>query len=131
MRVEWAVACRFVEVHDGLATMVGAGIDNITIPQIPAEVGFMVAVRVAIAPGDTGQPQQVALRMLDPSLAEVGTLTAGFQMDGAPHAQPGWEGHITIPMVVGWQVAQAGAYTLHFTAGDSSYDLPVVVVAPT
>lgn len=111
--------------------MVGAGIDNVTVNELPAEVGCMVAVRVAVAPADTDKPQEVTGRVLDPSLGEVGTLTAGFQMNGAPHPQPGWEGHITIPIAIGWPVTEAGIFTLSFSAGATNYDIPIVVaVAP-
>lgn len=128
MRVEWAVACRFVEVHDGLATMVGAGVDNIGVASVPSEVGIMFAVRIAIAPGDSGKHKLTA-RVLNPQMDQIGELAAEFEIGaGQPHTQPGWEGHITVPLAFGWPVAEPGAYLLHFECGTASVDLPMMVL---
>lgn len=127
MRIEWAIACRFVEVHDGLATMVGAGIDRMTIPQVPADVGTWFAVRIAVAPGDEGD-HQLGATILNGAMEPIAQPLAGmFHTEGPPHAQPGWEGHHTIPMIIGFPVTESGVYTVVFNVDDKTFDYPLVI----
>ena len=34
MNVDWVIPCRYVEVHDNLGTLVGAGIDTFWVPEL-------------------------------------------------------------------------------------------------
>ena len=36
MNVDWVIPCRYVEVHDNLGSMIGAGIDTFWVPELPA-----------------------------------------------------------------------------------------------
>ena len=38
MNIDWVIPCRFVEVHDNLATIIGAGIDTVWVPGVPHPV---------------------------------------------------------------------------------------------
>lgn len=130
MRIEWAILCRFVEVHDGLATMIGAGIDNVTVQNLPVEVGSMCALRIAVAPGDTGRKHNLVVKVLAPDLSEINTIQGDFQAHGQPHSQPGWEGHHTLPMAISFPAESAGPYTIHFVVGDSTFDMPLMISTP-
>jgi hypothetical protein len=131
LRIEWAVACRYVEVHDGLATMVGAGVDFLAPGPLPSPVGVMFVMRLAIAPGDDGDHElEVGIR--GPDMQPVGEpLKAMIHTEGQPHAQPGWEGHHFQPIAVGFEAAELGCYTVVFSVdGKSSIDCPLVLTEP-
>ena len=49
MNVDWVIPCRYVEVHDNLGTIVGAGIDTYWIPELPTTMQVVLAIQ---APGD-------------------------------------------------------------------------------
>lgn len=46
MNVDWLIPCRYVEVHDNLGTIVGAGIDTYWLPQLPTGLQVLIAVRL-------------------------------------------------------------------------------------
>lgn len=46
MNIEWVIPCRFVEVHDNLGTIVGAGIDTFWVQELPSRIQLMLAIRL-------------------------------------------------------------------------------------
>ncbi len=88
MGVDWAIACRFVEVHDNLVTVVGGGIDRTTVPALPAQIAFMLAVRFVAPPEELGQdnPHPLRLAITSPSGGLVSELDAEF---AAERIEPG------------------------------------------
>lgn len=132
MRVEWATTCRYVEAHDNLATMVGAGFDIVSVPpDLPpdAAMAVMFAVRLAIdAPGQ----HEVNTQILAPDMQPIGEpLTAILDMPGPPHERPGWEGHAIVPMSVNIPVGNGpGVYTVVFSAaGGDPVQVSLIVKA--
>lgn len=128
MRVEWAVACRHVEVHDNLGTLIGAGIDRVGVPQVPVNIPVAIAVRLAVAQADVGVEHQLSMKIRDNDMNEVAELTTGFRTDGEQvHALPGWEGHIIIPIVVVLPAKEEGPYILTVSIAGTSFDVPIIV----
>lgn len=131
MRIEWTIACRYVEVHDGLATMVGAGLDRMTVKQLPSPVRVLFAVRVAVAPEDAAGAHQLTASVLNDAMEPIGNpLTATIETKGQPHKQPGWEGHHTLPIGIAFQAAAEGVYTVIFAIDDKTHDYPLVIQLP-
>jgi hypothetical protein len=131
VKVEWALACRYAEIHDGLGTFVGAGIDNVGVPTFPAQVQVVFAIRCTVGPTEGGQQHSLRVRILDDHLNQV-----GGQIEGAvdaperPHLLEGWEGHPMLHLAVRWEAPAAGVFTVVFETDDNSYSVPIVVHSP-
>jgi hypothetical protein len=50
--------CRYIEIHDGLGTLIGAGLDTFWLPEVPAPAPIQVpmAIRLSALP-DELQPE--------------------------------------------------------------------------
>lgn len=92
MRIEWAIPARYVEVNQGLATIVGAGANVFTVPDFPAGIGLMVAVKIVAAEGDTDE-HVFGNRVLGPDVAAVTERAEiPFSMGVvSPDKPEGWE----------------------------------------
>lgn len=130
MRVDWAILCRYVEINNGLATIVGGGIDRYGPTALPVTLQITAAVRLAGLP-DTND-HTIEIRVLDPSMAPIGTPIPPqtFQLgQTSPNHPPGWESQVLLPMQVVVEVAEAGAYTLDIKVDGHSHTQPFRVVA--
>ena len=131
MKVEWALACRYAEIHDGLGTLIGAGIDNLGVPGFPAQVQVVFAIRLTVSPTEGGQVHGIRLRILDDHLNQFGGQIDGtFEAPERPHLLEGWEGHPMLHLAVAWQAEAAGVFTVVFETDDNSYSVPIVVHGP-
>lgn len=130
MRIDWAVGCRYVEVHNNLGTLIGAGADTLTVAAVPAGVGLMAAVRICFLDHELGV-HTLSTQILGPDMEPVGQPMGGqLELAGEAHKQPGWEGKIVVPVGVQWRAEDAGVYTIVFSLDDKTFDLPVIVKLP-
>src|SRR4051812_48778199 len=100
MNMEGGIPCRFVEGHDNLATIVGAGIDTFWLPQDPRVVGVMFALRVtAMADELEGSAHRMLERIRDPEGNVVHEMEGEFgaQAQGAVE-NPDWLQGISLPI---------------------------------
>ena len=130
VRVEWAVACRYAEVGpDGLATIVGAGIDCFWPAELPAVVPVLVAIKVVGAHGELVAARQHELisSVLDPQMAEVAKLSFTFAVERGDLHPEGWEGGTVIPTLHRFPVEAEGAYTLDIAVDGNHHTVPIMV----
>jgi hypothetical protein len=59
MRVDWAIPCRYAEVDDGLATIVGAQVDAVRVADFPARVGTWLALRLVFGDDEAASAHDV------------------------------------------------------------------------
>ena len=79
MEVAWVLPCRFAEATpDGTATIVGAGLDSMWVPEVPADVGVFLMMRIAGPQYEFQDQHTVAVKLIDPEREEQDVLTAGF-----------------------------------------------------
>ena len=142
MNIDWAVACRYAESDGTVATLVGAGIDVVFLPEFPAPVGLMMAVRLAAPPDELapGQVHQLRCRVLDPNNqpvnapdgTEVPTLEVGIGSQ-VPVQQivPGWLVNPLVAFGAQWWATEPGTYTVQVWINDGEPHLsPYHVVHP-
>lgn len=132
MNIDWVIPCRFVEVHDNLGTIVGAGIDTFWVQELPAQIQVMLALRITGMAEELDPSVSHALtnRILDPSgevIAEVG----GELALGGESARPEWLVGIMLPMVVGFEAPDEGTYTVEVSVDGDSRSLPLHVILGT
>jgi len=132
VRVDWAIPCRYAEVHpQSGATIIGAGADLIIAPQIPTPVQVLFVVRFVGAPEEVkGDAHPVTCRVLDPDGSEIGQQTAEITTE-LTQVVTGYVAEVTIPMGILLLVAQYGTYRVEWTIdGGDPLPVPIHVVEP-
>jgi hypothetical protein len=131
VNIDWLIPCRYVEVHDNLGTIVGAGIDTFWLPDLPAPLQVAIAVRLQGLPDeltpDVMHPLRQIIRGPD---GETVSEMSGEAAFGAQQeiARPDWLQGVLLPVVVGFEVEAEGTYTFEFMIDDSSASVPLHVV---
>jgi hypothetical protein len=108
------IPCKFVEGVDGLGTIIGAGIDTLTVQSLPSPIQFPLAVRLIGLPD--GADHSLRLTILTPGMEQ-----AIEPMEMSSHTSVTW-----IPdfvSVTQWN-AHSGAADLHLRETPSSFNTP-------
>lgn len=129
MRVDWAIPCRYVEVQQHGATIVGAGADLAFIPQVPAGVQMLFAVRFVGAPDelDGETKHSIGCRIFDPRGTQVGEQM-GEITGVATQILPGYVAEVTVPMGVIIDAREFGSYAVEFAIDDETRRVPVHIL---
>lgn len=132
MRIDWAIPCRYVEVHGDGATIVGAGADVFVVPQIPTPIQILFAVRFVGPPDEvSGQQHSLACRLFDPGGTALGEQSGQMATD-VNQIVPGYLAELTVPMGVVLNVDQHGTYHVEFSIDDDdTVRVPIHVVDPS
>lgn len=129
MNIDWVIPCRYVEVHDNLGTLVGAGIDTYWVPDLPTPIQVVLAVRL-LAMAEELEPgvQHVAVnRVKDPRGEVMSEIRGEFSVAGES-ARPDWLAGIMLASVVQFEATEEGTYTIEHVVDQSSASLPIHVV---
>lgn len=129
MNIGWVIPCRYVEIHDNLATIVGAGIDTLWVQEIPSQIQLWLAIRLTALAEEFTEDQQHATvtRIKDPSGNVVSEMKGEFSV-GAESAKPDYLVGVTLPALVQIEVSEEGTYALELEFDDAWTSLPVHVV---
>jgi hypothetical protein len=129
LNIEWVIPCRYVEVHDNLGTIVGAGIDTYWVMELPAPIQVMLAIRLLAMAEELKHDQQHTTknRVLDPHGELLGEGGGEFSMTGES-ARPDWLAGLIVPAVVQFQASEEGTYTIEVDVDQASASLPIHVV---
>lgn len=129
MNIEWIIPCRYLEVHDNLATIVGGGIDNFWLPVQPRIVQVMFAIRLTAMHEElTGGTHRIVNEIKGPDgqvmhhvEGELGTQATGDVLN------PDWLQGMVIPAGAQFQADQEGTYTVVHRLDGSEHSLPLHV----
>lgn len=115
MKIAWLVPCRYAEPHsDGTMSIVGAGIDTFWLPEanLPAQVGFMLAVRV-VGTDDEGllDPHTLTIGLRRPTGEREEIVRADFQLD-SDRTIEGTPPGILVRIVVAISISEFGLHQL-------------------
>lgn len=133
MNLDWIIPCRYAEVHDNLATIVGAGIDTWWFPALPAHVQVIAVVRMLATADELGPKHEHTIRNIvrDPEGQTLSDLSnpfvAGTDAE-AEGARAEWLNGIAGVIVIQFPVAQPGTYTFEHIVDASSKQIPLHVV---
>ena len=123
MNIDWIIPCRFVEVHDNLGTIVGAGIDTLFVPEFPAPVQVAIAIRIQALPEELTPDVQHTVRNVvrgpdGEPLSEVGGEVA---FAGSQEVErPDWLQGVILATVIAFEAAEEGTYAFEHTMDQSS-----------
>ena len=106
--------CRYAEASDdGTASMLGAGIDSMWLPELPSTVGLFLMLRITGADYEFEEEQTLEVRLVAPDRNETTALEIRFKVDEpAPTKLAGMDTGILLPAVVNWEAEEYGLYTL-------------------
>src|SRR4249920_3607285 len=82
MKIEWVIPCRYVEIRDNIATIVGAGGDSFVVTEEPWTIEIMLAIRISALVEELGPDKvySVENNIRDPNgkviQEEVGSFSA-------------------------------------------------------
>jgi hypothetical protein len=129
VNIDWVIPCRYIEVHDNLGTIVGAGIDTFWVPTLPATLQVILAVRLLAVAEELGAGEQHSStnRVRDPRGDVLSEVNGEFTID-TEAARPEWLAGFIVGTVVQFEVAEEGTYTIEHAVGDASASLPIHVV---
>lgn len=129
MRVDWAIPCRFAEVHQGGATIVGAGCDVVPVPETPTPVQVLFAVRYGGSPDelDGETAHVIGCRIFNPAGAMVGEQT-GEVTAKVDQIVPGYVADLTVPTGVVIDAREFGTYGVEFSIDDQRLRVPIHVI---
>lgn len=129
LNIDWAIPCRYVEVHDNLGTIIGAGIDTYWVPNLPTPLQLVLAVRLLAMAEELGEDQQhhAVNRVRDPHGDIVSEIGGDFAM-GGESARPEWLTGIIVSSLIQFEVTEEGTYTIEHEVDGSLVSLPIHIV---
>lgn len=128
MKIDWVIPCRYVEVNDNLATIIGAGGDRFMLLEEPWTVEIMLAIRVTALVEELGPDKVYSVEnsIRDPEgnviHEEAGSFSATAR--GDIH-DPTWLQSVFIATEAKFEAELEGTYTLSHVFGDSEHLLPL------
>lgn len=129
MNIDWIIPCRYAEVHDNLATIIGAGIDTWWLPELPAPVQVGVVVRLLASAEELGADHDHTVRniMRAPDGSTLSDLEETFQANAA-HARTEWLNGLVVVTIVVFEATEEGTYTFEHIVDASTKSVPLHVV---
>jgi len=130
VRVDWAIPCRYVEVTPGTgATIVGAGADVAFVPELPAPIQLLFAVRYVGAPdeleGEIAHP--IVCRIFNPAGKFLGEQRGNLTAQ-ATQLVAGYVAELIIPTAVVLNAESFGSYRLEFGIDESELPVPIHII---
>lgn len=133
MNIDWIIPCRYAEVHDNLATIVGAGIDTWWIPAFPSPVQVGVVVRLLATAEELGPGHEHTARniMRGPDGGTLSDLQQPFQAGSAQEAEGArreWLNGVVLVTLVVFEATEPGTYSFEHIVDGSSKSVPLHVI---
>ncbi len=129
MNLDWVIPCRYVEVHDNLGTIVGAGIDTYWLVELPQTINVVLAVRLLAMADElsTDVKHHAVNRVRDPRGEVLSEVGGEFAMEGG-EPDSDWLTGIMVSSIVQIEVTEEGTFTIEHEVDGSSKSLPIHVV---
>jgi len=128
VRVGWATLCRYAEVNDGLATMVGAGLDTYFVPGFPETIQVVVVFQLFGTQQEMADEHELVFRIHDPAMNAAESPSVTFVGEPNPLALPGWEASTILVTAHVLPASAEGAYGIEIVVdGDSQNTVPFSV----
>jgi hypothetical protein len=133
VRIDWALPCRYAEgADDGTATLVGAALDSIWMPELPGDVDLYLMLRVVAPPDEFEEEHRLEVRVVSPDRSELQAIQVDFgPLERPALLHPGMEGGLSVPAELGWPAETYGLYTLELYLDEQRQrSIPILVRDP-
>jgi hypothetical protein len=113
--------------------MLGAGIDSLWLPELPAAVAIFLMLRLAGAEDEFQEKTTLEVRVVDPAREETQALSIEFSSQEMPPLKvPGLEAGMLIPALIQWEVRDYGLCTLEvFVDGQRQRSIGIAARDPS
>lgn len=133
MNIDWLIPCRYLEVHDNLGSIMGAGIDTFWVQGVPAPIQVAMAVRLTGLQEELEDDVEHEARNIvrGPGGAVVSDLGGMFKVGrhgDTPPDRADWLQGIMLPLIVRFMAESPGTYTFEHIVDASSASVPLHVV---
>lgn len=119
----------------GLLTLVGAQIDSVIVPSLPADIVFDVAVRLVGLPADFERGCRLEVALVAPTFEELGKLDIEVKpRTPGPHYLAGSEINHHLMARIDFEAVEYGPHHLEFTLDGKTeprVNTALTVVEPT
>ena len=128
MKIDWVIPCRYVEVNENLATIIGAGGDRFVLLEEPWMVEIMLAIRVTALVEELGpdkvHPVENSIRDPDGNVIHEESGSFAATARGDVH-DPTWLQGVFIAAQAKFAAEIEGTYTVSHAFGGSEHLLPL------
>ena len=123
------IPCRYVEIHENLATMVGAGIDTFWVSETPATLHVSIAMKLTATADelDAGLTHTARSILRDPDGDVLSDTSGEFTTDSSVE-RPDFLASLIMQTVLAITVGPAGTYTFEHMVDGSAMAIPLHVV---
>ena len=131
MNVDWLIPCRYVEIHDNLGSIMGAGIDTFWVPDLPGTIAVAFAIRLTGLPEELDSEIEHTSRNVvrAPNGQTIQDVTATFTVGGGPPGlRQDWLQGIMLGTHLTFSAETEGTYTFEHIVDSSSRSAPLHVV---
>ena len=129
MTIDWVIPCRYGEIHDNLATLVGAGIDTLWVPQFPGPIQVGAAVRLLATADELGPGKKHVARSVvrDPAGETFSDISGELEIAGT-QLQTEWLNGVHMFTAIQFAAAEQGTYCFEYVVGESTKTIPIHVL---
>lgn len=128
--LDYALLCDYVRA-EGIAHLIGAGIDTVYAQQVPTGHNFGLLARVTFTRSECGRPHRVEIIFQDQDGAPLTQILGTIQPEWSEGLPPGWRTGAILGLNFGVQIPAYGVYAFEILVNDSSVkSLNLRVVTP-
>lgn len=131
MNVDWVIPCRYIEIHDNLGTLIGAGLDTFWVPEFPVQIQIAVAIRLSGLPEELQPDVRHAVRNIirGPDGSTVSEIGGEMGLGVAQSVErPDWLQGVMMHTIIGFEATVEGTYTFEHVVDQSSQSVPLHLV---
>jgi hypothetical protein len=129
LNVDWVIPCRYVEVHDNLGTLIGAGIDTFWVQELPTPLQVICAVRLTATADELGEGRMHTTRsVVTGPGGEVVSEVGGEFAIGTDSAREDWLNGFVLPAAVMFEAGAEGTYQLEQIVDGNSKSIALHVI---
>jgi hypothetical protein len=91
MRLDWALLAEAAQLREGLAFVLGGGIDTVAATQMPARLDAAIVVRLLLHRSETDSPHVIEVRVVDEDGGQLAAMHGHFRATPTPSHPKGWD----------------------------------------
>jgi hypothetical protein len=129
-QVEYALLGDFVRAEQGIAHMIGAGIDTVHAAQVPTGHNIGLLSRITFTRNECGRPHRIEIIFQDADGQRLAQIDASVSPEYRENLPPGWPVGVLMGFNIGLPLPNYGVYSFEILVNDTSHKSIALRVAP-
>jgi hypothetical protein len=121
-KLDYALLCDFVRTQEGLAHVIGAGIDTIHASEVPTGHNLGLLMRFTFTQGECGRPHRIEVYFRDTDGKDLAKIEAVVTPELNETLPPGWPVGLLAGLNFGVPLPDFGVYAFEIMIDDNSVD---------